>query len=64
MSDLAPAILSALAMEPGRPGVARLCRELLAEISGQEIASQPVEMVVRRVKNLGNKNARRVQPNA
>lgn len=35
------AIPRALAMEPGKPGVARLCQELLADMTGLAIVAEP-----------------------
>lgn len=35
------AISHALAMEPGKPGVARLCQELLSAMTGQAIVAEP-----------------------
>lgn len=42
---LREATRSALTMEPDRPGVARLCQELLAEHSGLPVRREPIELV-------------------
>lgn len=49
------AIPRALAMEPGKPGVARLCQELLADMTGLAIVAEPPEEM-RRPRVVGGRN--------
>jgi hypothetical protein len=41
------AISRVLAMEPDKPGVARLCQELLADVTGQAIVAEPAPPLMR-----------------
>lgn len=55
------ALIAALAIRPdGRPGVTRLCQELLAQATGRPLRHPPPEKVERRrgTENIGGKGNR------
>lgn len=55
------AVTRALAMEPDRPGVARLCQELLSVCTGEPIVAEPAPPLMRLpgAMQVANRHARR-----